>query len=53
MRFNKVIAYVFRSWDKEPRNVHPTLKILPPFFYELTAYLIALALLYKLLVYLL
>jgi hypothetical protein len=53
MRFNKVIAYILRSWDKEPAQVHPTLKILPPFFYELTAYLLALALLYKLVTYIL
>jgi hypothetical protein len=53
MRFNKVIAYIFRSWDKEPGNIHPKLKILPPIFYEITAYLLALSLLYKLVVYLL
>jgi hypothetical protein len=32
---------------KKPDNHHPRLKFLPPFFFELLAYLIGLAVLYK------
>jgi len=52
-KLKKVIAYIFRSWEDEPeRAPHPRLKLLPPFFWELLSYLIALALLYRLGAYL-
>jgi len=45
-------AYIFRSWEDEPEPTHPRLKILPPFFFELLAYLIGLFILYQIGVYL-
>jgi len=51
-KLKKLITYIFRSWDKEPNPPHPKLKILPPFLLELLSYLIVLAILYKLGVYL-
>jgi len=51
-KLKKIVAYIFRSWDDEPDYTHPRLKILPPFFFELIAYLIALAILYKIGLYL-
>jgi len=46
-KLKKIVAYIFRSWEDEPGYTHPRLKILPPFFFELIAYLIALAILYQ------
>ena len=51
-KFKKIVAYIFRSWEDEPGYTHPILKILPPFFFELIFYLIALAILYQIGVYL-
>jgi len=51
-KLKKIVAYIFRSWEDEPGSTHPRLKILPPFFFELIAYLIALAILYKIGLYL-
>jgi len=45
-KLKKIVAYIFRSWENEPGYTHPRLKILPPFFFELIAYLIGLAILY-------
>jgi len=45
-KLKKIVAYIFRSWEDEPGYTHPRLKILPPFFFELLAYLIVLAILY-------
>jgi hypothetical protein len=45
--FKRLANYIFRNWEDEPGYTHPLLKILPPFFYELIAYFIALAILYK------
>jgi hypothetical protein len=47
-----IVRYIFRGWDKEDYNTHPGLKILPPFFYELLGYSIALGLLIQLSLYL-
>jgi hypothetical protein len=51
-RLKKIIAYLSRSWEDEPGYTHPRLKILPPFFLELLAYLIGLSILYQIVVYL-
>jgi hypothetical protein len=51
-RIKKIIGYIFRGWDKEGPYIHPGLKILPPFFYELLAYLIALGILLQIGLYL-
>jgi len=51
-RLKKIGAYIFRSWEDEPGYTHPGLKFLPPIFYEVIAYLIGLAILYQLVVYL-
>jgi len=51
-KLKKIVAYIFRSWEDEPGYPHPRLKILPPFFFELIAYLIALAILYQIGAYL-
>lgn len=51
-KLKKIVAYIFRSWEDEPGYTHPRLKILPPFFLELLAYLIGLAILYQIGVYL-
>jgi len=51
-KLKKIFAYIFRSWEDEPGYTHPRLKILPPFFLELLAYLIGLAILYQIVVYL-
>jgi hypothetical protein len=46
-KLKKIEAYIFRSWEDEPGYTHPLLKILPPFFLELLAYLIGLSILYQ------
>ena len=46
-KLKKIVAYIFRSWEDEPGYTYPLLKILPPFFFELLAYLIGLAILYQ------
>jgi len=51
-KLKKIAAYIFRSWEDEPGYIHPRLKLLPPFFYELLAYLIGLVILYRIGVYL-
>jgi len=51
-KIKRILRYIFRGWDKEDYNTHPGLKILPPFFYELLAYFIALGLLIQLGLYL-
>jgi len=51
-RIKKIVAYIFRGWDNEPAPPHPRLRILPPFFFEVIAYLIGLAILYQIGVYL-
>jgi len=51
-KFKKIVAYIFRSWEDEPGYTHPRLKILPPFFLEVIAYLIVLAILYQIGAYL-
>jgi len=51
-KFKKIVAYIFRSWEDEPGYTHPRLRILPPFLLELLAYLIGLAILYQIVVYL-
>jgi len=48
----KIVNHIFRSWEDEPDLPHPALRILPPIFFELIAYLIALAILYKISLYL-
>jgi hypothetical protein len=51
-KLKKIVAYIFRSWEDEPEPTHPRLKILPPFFFELLAYLIGLSILYQIGAYL-
>jgi len=51
-KLKKIVAYIFRSWEDEPGSTHPLLKILPPFFFDLLAYLIGLAILYQIGAYL-
>jgi hypothetical protein len=51
-KLKKIVAYIFRSWEDEPGYTHPLLKILPPFFFDLLAYLIGLAILYQIGAYL-
>lgn len=51
-KLKKILAYIFRSWEDEPGSTHPRLRILPPFLLELLAYLIGLAILYQVVVYL-
>jgi hypothetical protein len=46
-KIKKIIAYIFRSWDKEESYTHPGLKILPPFFLEAISYLICLSIIYQ------
>jgi len=48
----KVASYIFRGWDDEGGYTHAGLRLLPPFFYELLSYLIALVILYHMGVYL-
>jgi hypothetical protein len=51
-KLKKIVAYIFRSWEDEPGYTHIGLKILPPFFFELIAYLIGLSILYQIGLYL-
>ena len=44
----KITTYIFRGWDKEDSYTPTRLKILPPFLYELLAYLIVASTLYQL-----
>ncbi len=48
MKTKNIIAHITRSWSEEnTTNIHPRLKFLPPFTYELMAYLLLVALIYK------
>jgi len=49
----KVVSYIFRSWEDEPSQVDRRLRILPPFFFDFTAWVIFLGITYKLVEYLL
>jgi len=51
-KLKNIVAYIFRSWEDEPNYPHPKMRLIPPFFFELIAYLIALAILYKIILYL-
>jgi len=51
-KLKKIVAYIFRIWEDEPGYTHTRLKILPPFFFELLAYFIVLAILYQIGAYL-
>ena len=44
--------HIFRSWKEEPGHIHPALKIMPPFFYDLLIIMILGVLLFSLLQYL-
>lgn len=37
---NKLLKYITRRWDETNQPKNPIFRILPPFFYELLAYLI-------------
>lgn len=42
----KLLKYIFRSWRDEPiRPTHTGIKIIPPFLFEITGYLMLIALL--------
>jgi len=51
-KLKRIGAYIFRGWNKEPGYTHPNIKILPPFVFELIAYLLALSVIYQALLYL-
>jgi hypothetical protein len=51
-KLKKIVVYIFRSWEDEPNYPHPQIRFIPPFFFELITYLIALAILYKISLYL-
>jgi hypothetical protein len=51
-KLKNIVDYIFRSWEDEPGYTHPRLKILPPFFFEIIAYLIGLSILYQIGAYL-
>ena len=40
---NKILKYIFRKYEKETKYLHPKLKILPPFFYDIFIFLIVLS----------
>ena len=46
-KLKKIVAYIFRGWDKEPGFRHSRLHILPPIFFELFSYIVIIAILYK------
>jgi hypothetical protein len=46
-KLKKIVAYILRSWEDEPKPPPLKLKIIPPFFIELLSYLIGLAILYQ------
>jgi len=51
-KLKKIVAYIFRSWEDDPNPPHPQKRFIPPFFFELLAYLIGLAILYQIGAYL-
>ena len=51
-KLKKIAAYIFKSWEDEPGYTRPQMKFIPPFFFELIAYLIGLAILYQIGAYL-
>jgi len=51
-KLKKIVAYIFRSWEDEPTQIDRRLKLLPPFLLELLSYLIGLAILYQIGVFL-
>jgi len=48
----KIVSYVFRGWDDESGYSHAGLRLLPPFLYDVLAFLVALVILYHLVVFL-
>jgi hypothetical protein len=48
----RIIKYIFRSWEDEPEPAHPRFKILPHIFKDLLAISIGIVILYSLLSYL-
>jgi hypothetical protein len=48
---SKIVKHITRGWDEVPGYKHPLFKILPPFLFDLIAYLFAGALLYQIVVY--
>jgi hypothetical protein len=42
----QIKKHILRSWKVED-NIHPALRVLPPFLLELIAYLIAVGILYQ------
>jgi hypothetical protein len=41
----KIIKYIFRGWNNEPKHTHPKLKIFPPIFFDVMAFFLAMAIL--------
>jgi hypothetical protein len=41
----KIIKYIFRSWNNEIGYVHPRMKLFPPIVYDIMAFLIIIAIL--------
>jgi hypothetical protein len=43
----KIIAYITRTWEDEPRAPHPRLRILPPFVMDVMGYLFYILVIYS------
>lgn len=42
----KIKQYVFRSWEDEPGNIHPQLRILPPILFDILSVLILIVIIF-------
>jgi len=43
----KVINYITRGWEDEPKPPHPMLKWLPPFVFDVLAFLMLVSILHE------
>jgi hypothetical protein len=50
-KLKKIVAYIFRSWEEEPGYTPKRFKILPPVFYEILGYMLAVFILFEILKY--
>jgi hypothetical protein len=48
---DKIKNYIFRNWEEEPGYTPKRFKILPPIFYEILGYMLAVFILFEILKY--
>lgn len=49
----RIFQHIGRSWDNEEQPPHPLQRLLPPFWWDILSYMVAGAILYQIVLYLL